>query len=241
MFGKRNRSIIISYLSLRRSIGILGILLPFVCVFGGLLFSDVPIGSSISFYYHTNMRDFFIGILAGISLFLIAYKGYHRIDNIVTSVIGFLGLGVAAFPSRYNIASTEPLGIFQMAPNISNQIHLICAFTFFFLLAINSIFLFTLTERGNIPKTRNRKIRNYIYIGCGIVILISLAILLIRSLVGAGAEDSKILLFLETVMLVAFGVSWLVKGRTLEFIRYGFDKTLEKLESVSGGKFTNLF
>jgi hypothetical protein len=187
------------------------------------------------------MRDCFVGILVGISLFLIAYKGYQRIDNIVTSIIGFLGLGVAAFPSRYSIASTEPLGIFQIAPTISNKIHLICAFSFFFLLAFNSIFLFTLTERENIPKTRNRKIRNYIYIGCGIVILISLAILLIRSLVGAGAENSKILLFFETIMLVAFGISWLVKGRTLEFIRYGFDKTLKKLESISGGNFAKLF
>ena len=91
------------------------------------------------------------------------------------------------------------------------------------------------------PKTRNKKIRNYIYIGCGIVILISLAILLIRSLVGAGAEKSKALLFFETIMLVAFGISWLVKGRTLESIRYGLDKTLKKLESVSGGKLANLF
>lgn len=234
MFGSRNRSIIISYLSLRRLIGILGILLPFICVLGGLLFSDVPIGSSISYYYHTNMRDFFVGILVGISLFLMTYKGYHKIDNIVTSIIGFLGLGVSAFPSRYSIASTEPLGIFQITPTISNKIHLICAFTFFFLLAINSIFLFTLTERKNMPKTRNKKIRNYIYISCGIVILISLAILLIRSLVGAGAEDSRILLFYETIMLVAFGISWLVKGRTFESIKYGLDKTLKKLESISG-------
>lgn len=215
MFRSRNRSIIISYISLRRLIGILGMLLPFICVLGGILISDLTIRSSISSYYHTNMRDFFVGILVGVSLFLMTYKGYERIDNIVTGIIGFTGLGVAIFPCRYSLASTEPLGIFQINPTISNKIHLVCAFTFFFLLAINSIFLFTLTKNKDIPKTKDKKIRNYIYIGCGIIILLSLVILLIRSLVGAGVENDKTLLIFETIMLLAFGTSWLVKGRTL--------------------------
>ncbi len=226
---KRNRSIITSYLSLRRLIGILGILLPFICVLGGLLFSDIPIRTSISSYYHTNMRDSFVGLLVGVALFLITYKGYERIDNIVTSIIGFTALGVAIFPCRYSIASTQPLGIFQRTPTISNNIHLVCAFTFFFLLAINSIFLFTLTKSKDIPKTRDKKIRDYIYIGCGIIILMSLAILLIRSLVGAEAENSKTLLIFETIMLLAFGISWLVKGKTLETFKIFFKDKPKKL------------
>jgi heme A synthase len=216
VFKNKNRSIVISYLSLRRLIGILGILLPFICVLGGLLISDLPIGSSISSYYHTNMRDLFVGILVGVALFLLTYKGYERIDNIVTAMSGLAALGVAIFPSRYDLVSTEPLGIFQITPTISNMIHLVCAFTFFILLAINSIFLFTLTKSKDIPKTRNKKIRNYIYIGCGVIILLSLAILLIRTLTGAGAvENSKTLLIFETIMLLAFGTSWLVKGKAL--------------------------
>lgn len=215
MFRKRNRSIIISYLTLRKLIGILGILLPFICVLGGFLFANLPVGSSISSYYHTNMRDFFVGLLVGVSLFLLTYKGYERIDNIITSIIGLTGLGIAIFPCLNSIASTEPVGIFQISPIVSNKIHLISAFTFFFLLAINSIFIFTLTKSKDIPKTRNKKIRNYIYIGCGVIILLSLLILFIRSLVGAEVENSKTLLVFETIMLLAFGISWLVKGETL--------------------------
>lgn len=215
MFGSRNRSIIISYISLRRLIGILGILLPFICVFGGLLISDIPIRSSISSYYHTNMRDVFVGILVGVSLFLMTYKGYERIDNIVTAMSGLAALGVVIFPSRYSLVSTEPLGVFQISPVISDKIHAVCSVIFFILLAINSIFLFTLTKNKDIPKTRNKKIRNYIYISCGIIILLSLAILLIRSLVGTEVENDKTLLVFETIMLLAFGTSWLVKGKTL--------------------------
>lgn len=215
MFRKKNKNIIISYISLRRLIGILGMLLPFICVLGGFLFSDLPVRSSISSYYHTNMRDFFVGLLVGVSLFLLTYKGYERIDNIVTSIIGLTGLGIAIFPCLNSISLTEPVGIFQISPAISNKIHLACAFIFFFLLAINSIFLFTLSKSKKIPKTRNKKIRNYIYVGCGIIILLSLLILFVRSLVGAEVENSKTLLVFETIMLLAFGISWLVKGETL--------------------------
>jgi hypothetical protein len=45
--------------------------------------------------------------------------------------------------------------------------------------------------------------------------LLSLAILLIRSLVGTEVENDKTLLVFETIMLLAFGTSWLVKGKTL--------------------------
>ncbi|MBN1695622.1 hypothetical protein JW879_09560 [candidate division WOR-3 bacterium] len=215
MFRSRNKSVIISYISLRRLIGILGMLLPFICVFGGLLISGIPIRSSISSYYHTNMRDVFVGILIGVSLFLMTYKGYERIDNIVTAMSGLAALGVVIFPSRYSLVSTEPLGVFQISPVISDKIHAVCSVIFFILLAINSIFLFTLTKNKNIPKTRNKKIRNCIYISCGIIILLSLLILLIRSLIGVGVENDKTLLVFETIMLLAFGTSWLVKGKTL--------------------------
>ena len=215
MFRSRNRSVIISYISLRRLIGILGMLLPFICVLGGILFANISVRTSISSYYHTNMRDCFVGLLVGVSLFLLTYKGYERIDNIITGIIGIAGFGIAVFPCLNIIASTDPVGIFQISPFISNRIHLACAFTFFFLLAINSMFIFTLTKSEKIPKTRNKKIRNYIYISCGVVILLSLLILFIRSLVGAEVENSKILLIFETIMLLAFGISWLVKGETL--------------------------
>ena len=148
MFRIKNRSIIISYMSLRRLIGILGMLLPFICVLGGFLFSALCIQQSISFYYHTNMRDFFVGLLIGISFFLITYKGYELIDIIVTSSIGITGFCVAAFPCFLS-KNSLPIGIFQLNPEISDNLHVISATIFFILLAINSIFLFTLSKDKN--------------------------------------------------------------------------------------------
>ena len=97
MFRTKNDSLIISYIALRRCIGVLGMALPVVCIFGGWLFSNLEAQRSISFYYHTNMRDFFVGLLASVAMFLATYRGYETIDRIVSMLSGAAALGIAFF------------------------------------------------------------------------------------------------------------------------------------------------
>jgi len=217
VFRKKNRSIIISYIALRRLIGILGMLLPFICILGGLLFAALYVEPSISDYYYTNMRDFFVGLLFGVSLFLITYKGYELIDGLVTSASALAGFGIALFPCLHGSSPTDPVGIFQLSPQLSNTIHLSCAAVFFTLLAINSIFLFTLTKRKTLLPTKNKKKRNIVYITCGIIMLASIVIMVVLFLLFPNTEIDKyrLVLIFETIMLLAFGISWLVKGETL--------------------------
>jgi hypothetical protein len=212
--GKKNDNIIISYKALRRLIGILGILLPIINVLGGCIFAKIPIQQSISMYYYTNMRDFLVGLMFVVSLFLITYKGYSRLDLIISTIIGIVGLGVAIFPC-YNEFVTERVGIFQLYPIDSNYIHLSCAISFFILLAVNSIFLFTRT--GHTKATPQKIARNIVYVVCGIVILLCVLGLILGYLLLTPEQrfDTKILLILESIALFAFGISWLVKGETL--------------------------
>jgi hypothetical protein len=217
MFGNKNKSIIMSYINLRRLIGVLGILLPFICVLGGLVFAHLPCQRSISFYYHTNMRDFFVGLMIAVSMFLITYKGYQTKDIIVTTLSGIAGIGIALFPLEFFKGLAVPIGLFQVNAPLSSIIHVACAGIFFTLLAVNSMFLFTLSGDGREPKTENKKIRNVIYIVCGAVILLSLATFAALYLLVGDEELNKgiLVLILESIMLFAFGISWLVKGETL--------------------------
>lgn len=202
-----------SYLLLRQLIGILGILLPFICMFGGKLFTGISIQRSISFYYHTNMRDFFVGLLFLLGLFLITYKGRFRLDNIISTLSGIAALCVALFPCLFQ-SPEEPVGILQIKNGTSDIIHFTCASTFFILLAFNSLFLFTKRKEGDEYKP-HKKTRNIIYIVCGSVILICLITLAIILLFGKTDTDQTItVLVFETIMLIAFGFSWLVKGQT---------------------------
>jgi hypothetical protein len=229
MFPRKQGHVVISYKNLRRLIGILGIALPAICL-TGFLFTGASIQPSISHYYYTNVRDAFIGIMIGVSMFLITYDGYTKIDDWITNFTGFFGLGIALCPCLYLANPSIHVGFFNLSSNVSDYIHLTCAILFFTLLAYNSIFLFTKTGADE-KMTANKKKRNILFVICGIVMFGSLVTMIIlRWALEEPAFSSKPIVFiLESLMLTAFGVSWLVKGETM-----WQDKVKkEKLESVS--------
>ncbi len=72
--------LVISYLGLRKAIGILGVALPFVLPFGQIFLHALGIQSSlhtpviensVSYYYHTDMRNIFVGSMCAIGVFLV--------------------------------------------------------------------------------------------------------------------------------------------------------------------------
>ena len=106
------------------------------------------------------------------------------------------------------------VGYFELTSTTSNVIHLMCAIIFFILLSVNSMFLFTLSKG---EKTQYKKKRNIIYITCGSVILICLITLVILFVVmpRETIDQTGLVFIFETIMLEAFGISWLVKGETI--------------------------
>src|SRR5919206_3039767 len=96
---------LISYQSLRRAVGWLGVLLPFAMIAGNYLFGCTHIQDTISHYYYTVTGDLFVGILCADALFLIVYKGYDAKDDRWTNIAGVLALLVAFFPTNDNSAN----------------------------------------------------------------------------------------------------------------------------------------
>jgi hypothetical protein len=192
---------IYSFLALRKSIGWIGIGLPFVLMLGVFLLFKGPIPLySISQYYYSGMRDLMVGALSAIALFLFFYKGYNRWDIWTSNIAGVSALGIAFFPT-----------VKDGPQDLVGNIHFISATIFFITLACISLFLFTITNTN--PTLRKRK-RNWIYRGCGITIF--------GALIALGLfykffdqETSHFVYWTETLALVAFGVSWLVKGGAL--------------------------
>lgn len=209
-----DNGLIISYLTMRRIIGILGIGLPIIVILGGFIQNGFIFGESISSYYYTNMRDFFVGLLCCVGLFLLSYKGYERIDDITGNISGIFAVGIAFFPTSFDDSGVFKTGIFQLNDNISVYFHLTCASLFFLSLAFNSIFLFT--KHGG-TMTKEKEKRNKIYLACGYVILFSLLCITLYKLFLQKTFIASIqpVLIFEAVALAAFGISWLVKGETL--------------------------
>ncbi len=197
---QNHRTMVISYLSLRKAVGILGVAFPIIMAVGYWIAGGEGIRASISSYYHTGMRDMFVGVLCAVALFLFSYTGYERKDNIAGDMAAIFALGLAFFPISTGLVGT---------------IHLISAVLFFLLLAFYSLFLFT---KGDPNPTKQKKKRNRLYRVCGYVILGAILIILFYSIF-PGFYDAirglKPTFWLETVALWAFGVSWLTKGNVL--------------------------
>jgi hypothetical protein len=215
MSTQRERSLITSYLAMRRLIGVLGIALPIILFFGGLAQDEPLIEGSISGYYYTSMRDFFVGLLSGVALFLLSYKGYEKIDDVVAQISGMCVLGMIIFPTAMFSGSVVKVGMFRIPDNISEYIHLAFGTLFFLSLSYNSIFLFTRRHPGVMGKEKKR--RNIIYRTCGVVMLASVVCISIYTIFLKETVLSKMnpVLILESIALLAFGISWLVKGNTL--------------------------
>jgi len=73
---------VISYLALRKAVGIIGFSLPFVLAIGRMLQQGFGIEGSISCYYYTGRRNVFVGSLCAIGVFLLSTRGYDWRDEI---------------------------------------------------------------------------------------------------------------------------------------------------------------
>ena len=198
-------SLVISYLTLRKMIGLLAVSLVPVMVVGSFIFDHTHyIQISVSAYYHTSMRDPLTGIVCGISLFLLSYNGYTKQDAVCSKLAGIFALGIAFLPT----SATSDKG------DIISTLHYLTAGVFFAILAYMSVFLFTKSSGIITPEKRKR---NRVYRACGIVMAISVigipidSIPAVHDLIGF----LKPTIILETIALVSFGISWLTKG---EFI-----------------------
>lgn len=195
---------------IRNLIGFLGMILPWLALISTFIygkFNNLP--SEFWYDYSISGTYYFSPVLAGIltaaSIVLICYKGYDWRDELITTISGIFGLIIVLFPCT-SVLESGRVGLFQLDMNISNIIHSIAASIFFILLAVNSLFLFTLGDSN----TKQKKKRNLIYRTCGIGMAIS-ALLIIFPIPGK-------IFITEAIALTFFGISWLVKGEVFNIL-----------------------
>jgi hypothetical protein len=208
--GNEN-SLALSYLTLRQTIGLLGIGLPFIVSLGAEIFFQDEIQSSISDYYHTGMRDVFVGILCTIGFFLLSYKGYERKDTLAGKCGCVLAICTALFP-------TTPNGKAQEGLDFVGYVHIAFAGLFFLTLIYFSLFLFTKTDKSKTP-SRRKLLRNTVYKACGYAMAICILLIAFYfSFLKKSTpflEEYKPVFWLEATAIVAFGISWLTKGQAI--------------------------
>ena len=197
---------VLSYMTLRKAVGYVGILLPFALAAGNWLLFSGGLEQSVSDYFYTGMRGVLVGGLSVIGAFLLAYHGYDRWDSLFSNAAGAGAVGVGLFPTPPDNPST--------GATIAGYLHFASGTIMFISLIVIALWLFRKTGPG--APTRVKQLRDQVYLICGLVMLVSLALAGIVSLpFAAGLNPINPVLWLETIAIVAFGVSWLVKGQAV--------------------------
>jgi hypothetical protein len=232
---RRPSDISISYLNLRRTVGAVGLLLPFALRLGVSPFShQVPY--SISSYYYSPMRNVLVASLCVLGIFLIAYKGYDDLDSWITNVAGAAAIGVAFFPTSN--PSFSPAWVGRLHPYFAAVAMVSLA-----LMALQFTqtgpadggagadepeeswrqdvrgmglaLIFRYEDPGH-TRTGEKKIRDRVYSSCAWLILIGVVLAFVQNFWPASAKDvTQWLFWFESLAIVAFGFSWLVKGETI--------------------------
>jgi hypothetical protein len=213
--------IVTTYSALRRGIGLLAMALPVILSLGGFIKYGLVPQDSISAYYHAFvptaqtpglfeiagngvMRNWFVGILWAISVFLILYRGYGWRENNALNVAGMLLIAVAMFPMGWTCGAT--------CPPVS--VHGVSAILFFF--AIGYVCIFRSGDTLNLvkdPDARASYQRWYRLIGL---------VMWVFPLVVAAFEFFKLhpfgtrtVFFIEAAGIWTFAAYWLLKSREI--------------------------
>ena len=201
---------------IRNFAGFLGMILPWIALAGAAIIAKVQpakipddFWSTLSISATYYLTPALAGILTTAAVVLICYKGYDWRDELVATASGIFGLMIVIFPCDCSAADSKIVGFFQLPIAVSNIIHLTSAVIFFILLAINSLFLFTLGESD----TKQKKIRNIIYRVCGIGMFCTLFLLVLP------IQFPAKIFIVEAIALTFFGVSWLVKGQIFGLLK----------------------
>jgi hypothetical protein len=195
----------------RQLLGILGIALPLMVYLtaGWRPLKNMDerwsLLDSISGYYHTGGEAVFIGIVVALGIFLITYDGYDNPtgwkDRLAARIAGCGALLLAFYPTKVEGGHPAPL----WWKDYMGDLHMVGAIILFVSFAYMSYFLFPITDK---QLDRSKRRRNALHRWCGIVIVVCLCWAGI-----AGFVLKRTIFWPETFMLLAFGISWLVKGK----------------------------
>lgn len=205
-----NDSLVLSYLGLRKAIGVIGIALPFALALGRILLEGPGVQTSISAYYYTVMRNVFVGSLCAIAVFLMSYRGYEWKDSFAGKLACLFAVGVAIFPTTPDAGATP-------RDQVIGTVHITCAALFFLTLSYFSLALFRKTDPMATPTPKKLQ-RNVVYTVCGwAMIACIVAIGVVKGLLSGNTEIMQYepVFWLESTAIVAFGISWIVKGEAI--------------------------
>lgn len=199
-----------SFLTTRLVVGLFGVTLPFVLVLGEPLISrDWAVRAALSDYYYSVLRNWFVGSLFAIGAGLLVYMATKRSrpDGVLSFIAGVCAIMVALFPTNQIDAEVSTIAL----------VHFVCAVALLILLGV-MCWRFG-TRDGTQPNRSDRRRANWrrFHHFCALAIW-SAVLWCAIAIVGEVVFDLPLryaVVVGESVAVLAFGFSWLLKGSEL--------------------------
>ena len=199
-------------------LGWLCTVLPFVSIGFGLLGAITKCNPptwwySISATFFANSNVILIGLLFTTGIYFWAYEGYDKVDNIVTKLCAVFSFMIIAFPTQLDSCTNkfQLVGLFCLPNIISSIFHNISA------LALYGCFLVMILRftKSSGEMTDKKKLRNLLYLTFAIIMGICGVFIFFKFIL---KWPGYIILILETVAQLCFGLSWLIKAGKFKFL-----------------------
>ncbi|MCL2354370.1 MAG: hypothetical protein FWC68_00470 [Oscillospiraceae bacterium] len=211
-----------------RILGFIALLITPVVVIVSCVIYNFPFPSNISLTATmpntvSPILPFCLGMLA---IFSISYGLIHNYNLAERLLLFIMGIGftlVAIQPCYSQYITTEYVGVLHLTPSMSHLVHNIGALMGFSSMIVWVLFFFTKSDKPKYKQTREKRMRNFIYV---ISSLISTAFLLFSLF----KYHTSSVLITEFIILTFCGIAILIKGGLfLEDMKsFTFDKKLVK-------------
>lgn len=137
------------------------------------------------------------------------YQGYCKSERIIVKIMGCCFMLVAFQICGSSYVSETKVGIFGLSKTVSNIVHLSAAVSGFGLMWVWIQFYFTKSDKTKTERTKQKTIRNYVYISCGVAMLCGILMIAISSFINMG---NHIVFIVEEFLLIPAGFAIMVKG-----------------------------
>jgi len=200
------RAFQVTYFALRWGMVTLAVTFPLLLWWGGKFFHGLELKDSMSAYYLTEMRDWFVGVLFSVAACLYVYKGLSKREDYLLNLAGVFAIGIAVNPLNWHPAflpkGVTPHGVFAVL--FFAMIALAC-----WLCQDDSLQLGLISE-----KDRLRYRVKYFATGAALVGLPMTAVLINIGVFRRPFESS--VYWAEAVSIWVFAFYWHTKSRELE-------------------------
>ncbi|MDC0737697.1 hypothetical protein N6L24_05365 [Cognatishimia sp. SS12] len=204
-----------TYFKIRTALGLIAAAFPIVILLGGYI-TEGAVLPSISDYYFSSMRDFVVGALVAIGIFLMFYRGDRPRrsawqQDVLGLSAGLASIGLALFPNKPHTRGVETFFHAIMDDRISVTLHFLSSFVF--LTALTAFCLIRFAETASAADRRIYRICGWMVISAGLAATFASFMRAFdwfsaRSLV----ENLHIIFWLEALGIWAFCLAWLRKG-----------------------------